>query len=86
MEEAGPPADLCSLIDGPSDGLRAVEHVMSRSHGDAHAGLQHRETRPAFSEGSNYFKEYKITSESEQIRNSVEVILSRKTLWEKIGI
>lgn len=70
-----PVADLCSLVYDPSDNLSAVEHVVSGSHSDAHARLQHRETRRALGERSNYLKECKITSESEPIRNPVNVIL-----------
>ena len=74
-ERGWPVADLCSLVYDPSDNLSAVEHVVAGSHSDAHARLQHRETRRALSERSNYLKERKITSESEPIRNPVNVIL-----------
>lgn len=66
LKEVGPVADLRSLIYDPSYNLRAVEHILSWSHSNAHARLQHRETRRTLGEISNGFKECKITREAKQ--------------------
>lgn len=67
MKEAGPMAYLCFLIYDPSYNLCAVEHILSRSHSNAHVRLGQNETRCVLGEISSYFKEWKITSESKQI-------------------
>lgn len=59
-----PTADLRFPVDDPSYNLRALEHVLSRSHSNAHAGLQDRETRQMGGEVSRGSKQCGIAREA----------------------
>lgn len=74
-----PTADLRFLIDDPSYNLRAVEHVLSRSHSNTHAGLQDRETRQMGGEVSQGSKQCGIAREakSEEFLSHMPALLVR---------
>lgn len=66
IKAAGPAAYLCFVIYYPSYDLCTFKHILPRAHSNTHARLEQNDARYVLSGISDFFKGWKMISESEQ--------------------